>query len=272
MRGGRCSTPSLVVVSLADLSKVRGRADSPGVGAGSTETTALCPGCGYGMRAVQLAARYGRVVLVDVCDGCGGLWFDQQESQQLSPGAVLRLLERLTLRPARGVQPRSPCPRCRQTLQEVQDRQRATRFTYRRCPAGHGRFITAYHFLREKHLVRELTAPEIDQVRARIQQINCVNCGAPVRLAGPLACGHCGTPVSMVDPEQLRRELATLSQAEAGADRVDATLPIRLLQERAAAERVWAAIPGQRSWVDDMMTGDDSIAQAAIRLLGMRVG
>lgn len=224
------------------------------------------------MRALELGARYGRVVLVDACDGCGGLWFDQQESQQLTSGAVVRLIEQLTLRPARGVQPRSPCPRCRQTLQEVHDQQRATRFTYRRCPAGHGRFITAYHFLREKHLVRELTVPEVDEVRARIQQINCVNCGAPVRLAGTLACDHCGTPVSMVDPEQLRRELTTLSLAEAGADRVDATLPIRLMQERAAAERVWAAMPGERSWVDDVRTGDGGIAQAAIRLLRMRVG
>jgi len=223
------------------------------------------------MCAVAVDARYGRVVAVDVCDGCGGLWFDQQESQQLSPGAVLRLLERLTLRPARGVQPRSPCPRCRQTLQEIQDQQRATRFTYRRCPAGHGRFITAYHFLREKHLVRELTAAEIDQVRARIQQVNCVNCGAPVSLAGRLACDHCGTPVSMVDPEQLRRELATLTRVEAGERSLDPTLPIRLMQERAAAERAWATISGQRSWVDDMMAGDGGIAQAAIRLLGMRV-
>jgi len=225
------------------------------------------------MEAMGLAARYGRTVEVDVCDRCGGLWFDHAESQQLSPGATLRLLDRLTLRPSRGVNGRSPCPRCRQTLLDVHDQQRATKFTYRRCPAGHGRFITAYHFLREKHLVRELTVAEIDEVRARIQQVNCVNCGAPVRLAGPLACGHCGTPVSMVDPEQLRRELSTLSQGESREGHVDPTLPIRLMQERAAAERAWAGMPGDRSWVDDLLSEQPSgIAQAAIRLLGMRLG
>lgn len=224
------------------------------------------------METVGLIARYGRQVDVDICGACGGLWFDDKESQQLSPGATLALLDRLTLRPSRGIQGRSPCPRCRQALLDVQDQQRATKFSYRRCSAGHGRFITAYHFLREKHLVRELTSVEIEEVRARIQQINCVNCGAPVGLAGALSCGHCGTPVSMVDPQQLRRELATLSLAEADGRDVDPTLPMRLLHERAATERAWASMPGDRSWVDDLMADNTGIAQAAIRMLGMRLG
>lgn len=225
------------------------------------------------METIGLPARYGRAIEVDVCSGCGGLWFDQMESQQLSPGGTLKLLERITLRPSRALQGRSPCPRCRQTLQDVHDQQRATRFAYRRCPSGHGRFITAYHFLREKHLVRELTPSEIGEVRARIQQVNCVNCGAPIGLAGALACGHCRTPVSMVDPQQLRRELATLGKSESRDREVDPTLPIRLMQERAAAERAWAGMPGERSWVDDLMSDAHSgIAQAAIRLFGVRVG
>ncbi len=232
----------------------------------------MCPGCGQTMEAVELAARYGRTVEVDICDGCGGLWFDHAESQHLSPGATIALLERLTLRPSRAVNGRSPCPRCRQTLLQVHDQQRATRFTYRRCPSGHGRFITAYHFLREKHLVRELTHAEVEEVRARITQINCVNCGAPVSLAGALACGHCGTPVSMVDPQQLRRELSALHASEAREGHVDPALPMRLMQERAAAERAWAGMPGDKSWVHELMTGTDSgIAQAAIRLLGLRI-
>ena len=238
--------------------------------------TAMCPGCGFAMDAVGLPARYGRVVHVDVCDGCGGLWFDHQESQQLSPGGTLKLLERLTLRPSRALQSRSPCPRCRQTLQDVSDQQRATRFSYRRCPSGHGRFITSYHFLREKHLVRELTALEATQLRDAIRQINCVNCGAPVSVGDTLTCGHCGTPVSMVDPQQLRRELAVLARAGDERRTVDPTLPIRLAQERAAAERAWATVPERRSWVEDLLRQDaragNGIVQAAIRLLGTRLG
>ena len=235
--------------------------------------SALCPGCGYAMDAIGLPERYGRVVQIDVCDGCSGLWFDHLESQQLSPGATLKLLERLTLHPSRTLQPRSPCRRCRQTLQEVSDQQRATRFTYRRCPSGHGRFITASHFLREKHLARELTAAEVTRLRESIQQINCVNCGAPVSFDEALTCGHCDTPVSMVDPEQLRRELATLARAH-DSRQVDPSLPIRLAQERAAAERRWATLPGDRTWPEDVMspgkTASD-IVQIAIRLMGQRL-
>jgi hypothetical protein len=237
--------------------------------------TAMCPGCGFAMDSIGLPARYGRVVQVDVCAGCGGLWFDDKESQQLSPGGTLTLLERLTLRPTRPLHGRSPCPRCRQTMQEVSDQQRATRFTYRRCPSGHGRFITAYHFLREKHLVRELTLAEVSQLREAVRQVNCVNCGAPVTLGQTLTCAHCATPVSMVDPQQLRRELAILARAASDARQIDPTLPIRLAHERAAAERTWAGLPDQRSWVQDVLLQDSaggSIVQAAIRLLSTRVG
>jgi hypothetical protein len=222
------------------------------------------------METVGLNLRYGQVGQVDVCDHCGGLWFDHGESQRLSPGATLSLLDRLTLRPECGIQPRSACPRCRQTLLEVQDQQRATRFTYRRCSSGHGRFITAYHFLREKDLVRELTAPEIEEVRARVQQVNCVNCGAPVDLSGRLACTHCGTPVSMVDPQQLRRELDALHRADTRDGAVDPTLPMRLVHERALAERTWATLPGERSWVDRLARADEAstIVDAVVRLLG----
>jgi len=221
------------------------------------------------MAGISVPARYGREVQIDVCGSCGGLWFDQQESQHLSPAGTLHLLEHVTLRPSHSIQPRSPCPRCRQTLLDVTDQQRSTRFSYRRCPAGHGRFITAYHFLREKHLVRELTAREVEDVRAHVQQVNCVNCGAPVSLGGAVACGHCATPVSMVDPQQLRRELETLRRADAATRSVDPTLPVRLLQERAAAERAWANLPGERSWAAELLADrTEGIAQAVVRLLG----
>jgi hypothetical protein len=157
----------------------------------------------------------------------------------------------------------------------VTDQQRATRFTYRRCPSGHGRFITSYHFLREKHLVRELTSAEVMQLRASIQQVNCVNCGAPVSLGETLTCSHCATPVSMVDPQQLRRELAVLAKADDGSRRIDPTLPIRLAQERAVAERTWASLADQRSWIQDVLLQDTAgagIVQVAIKLLGTRLG
>ena len=74
----------------------------------------------------------------------------------------------------------------------------------------------------------------------------------------------------MVDPQQLRRELATLRLADAESRELDPTLPIRLLKARAETERAWAGMAGERSWIDDLMADDGGIAQAAVRLLGMR--
>lgn len=233
-----------------------------------------CPGCGSAMEPLALDGHYGRQVHVDSCSQCGGLWFDGLESQQLSAGGTLQLLERLSSAEARPVQARSACPRCRQPLTETSDQQRGTRFTYRRCHAGHGRFITAYQFLREKHLVRELTPVEIASVRHTIQQVNCVNCGAPVEIRRVLACAHCGTPVSMVDPDQLRRELEALGEADARHHDVDPMLPIRLLQERAAAQRAWRGVPGDTTWIEDLLREqrEGGFIRAALKLLGTRLG
>jgi hypothetical protein len=234
---------------------------------------AFCPGCGTAMQVITLPARYGREVEVDSCEACGGLWFDGLESQQLTPESTLHLLECLTLTASRPWQARSACPRCRQTLLDVHDQQRATRFTYRRCPSGHGRFISAYQFLREKHLVRELTRPEIEELRHSIRQVNCVNCGGPVSVGVEPTCPHCGTPVSMVDPNQLRRELTSLKRASQASATVDPTLPMRLARERAAAEQTWAALPDSQTWMDTLLSADSGrdIVSATIRLLAKRL-
>jgi hypothetical protein len=226
------------------------------------------------MTEVRLAAHYGREAVVDHCASCGGLWFDGLESQQLTAGGTLELLELMadmaTPR-ALGAQPR--CLRCRRVLREVTDTQRGTRFTYHRCPEGHGRFITAYQFLREKHLVRELSTQELLQLRASIQQVNCVNCGAPVRLAGGSACIHCRTPVSTVDPAQLRVELQALQERDERSRTVDPTLPVRLAHERAKAERDWAAEGQDLSWMQDAMRIDANggLLATALRMLTRRV-
>ena len=77
----------------------------------------------------------------------------------------------------------------------------------------------------------------------------------------------------MVDPQQLRRELATLAQASTEAGRVDPTLPVRLARERAEAERTWATLPDSRSWVETLLATDarSDIVSATIRLLSKRV-
>ncbi len=38
-----------------------------------------CPNCGIDMNLVQVSSHYGINILVDQCDRCGGLWFDDGE-------------------------------------------------------------------------------------------------------------------------------------------------------------------------------------------------
>lgn len=41
--------------------------------------TLYCPGCGGTLKEVWAEANYGRVLLLDQCHDCGGVWFDRWE-------------------------------------------------------------------------------------------------------------------------------------------------------------------------------------------------
>ena len=105
------------------------------------------------------------------------------------------------------------CPRCRSRLLDTQDMQRNTRFSYSRCPHGHGRFTTFFNFLREKDFVRPLSAAQLDELRQHVQTVNCSNCGAPIDLAHASSCGHCGSALSILDMQQAEKVVEQLRRA-----------------------------------------------------------
>jgi hypothetical protein len=159
-------------------------------------------------------------------------------------------------------------------LVESHDLQRATRFSYHRCPKRHGRFLTFFQFLRARNFVRSLDAGEMAELRARIRQVNCSNCGAPVDVERNAACRFCRTPVAVLDPDQVRKAIDELRQAEEKRQAVDPALPIALATERLRAERAWAELPEARGW-PALVTGEGSDLVAAglralVRLLSDR--
>jgi hypothetical protein len=165
--------------------------------------------------------RFGRQphgeVIIDVCWDCHALWFDRYESSSLAPRSVIdlfRLIHEHRGKPARALADRMGCPHCRAGLAVTQDVQRANRFTYHRCPNGHGRLTTFFQFLREKQFVRSLTQPEIDGLRATVKQVRCSGCGAAVDLARDAACAYCRSPVSVLDAAAVEKALASLTEAE----------------------------------------------------------
>lgn len=233
-----------------------------------------CPRCGDSMREEPLGGRHGRSVTIDLCRRCQALWFDGHESLALTPAATLSLFRSIGQQVARP-EPRpvdlEKCPRCRARLRITHDRQRTTTFEYRRCPNGHGRFITFYEFLREKDFIRPLTPTQIAELARALDAINCSNCGAPVSLAAGAGCAHCGSPLSMLDLRQAEALIAQLQQADARANQpVDPLLPLRLEQARRDVESVFAGQPRSVS-LDDVRSGLVGAGlKAPSRLLGDR--
>ena len=80
-------------------------------------------------------------VELDVCFECKAIWFDQYESAQLTPGAVIALFK--MIHEHREATPRRladsmRCPHCPSRLVFTQDIQRTNRIAYHRCPQSHG--------------------------------------------------------------------------------------------------------------------------------------
>ncbi|MCC6243597.1 MAG: hypothetical protein IT353_12200 [Gemmatimonadaceae bacterium] len=169
------------------------------------------------MESRHLARHLHGEVVIDVCWSCHAMWFDQFESTQLTPDAVLSLFRQIH---EHGTQPPRPlalslrCPRCTTVLVPTHDIQKHARLHYFRCPDGHGRLITFMEFLREKSFVRPLSLPEIEQLRRSVTQVRCSSCGAAVSVERDAACPYCRAPLSILDAEAVDKALAALSEAE----------------------------------------------------------
>jgi Zn-finger nucleic acid-binding protein len=211
------------------------------------------------MTAQTLAAHNGRTVTVDICQPCQSIWFDTRESVALSPASTLmlfRLIGDRTARPAPTAAELAKCPRCHGRLRLTRDLQRNTRFEYLTCPHGHGRLTTFLEFLKEKQFVRALTPPQLAELRATVQTVNCSNCGAAVNLATSSACRHCGSPLSILDLSQAQALVEQLQNADRRGQPVDPALPLNLERARRQTEAAFAGLVRDASFLDDIASTD----------------
>jgi Zn-finger nucleic acid-binding protein len=210
----------------------------------------ICPGCGSAMEERSLEGTYGAKVTLDICGGCQSFWFDLRESLQLAPGSVLELFR--MIHEAQGAPPvpqqtTKKCPRCASVLVETHDLQRITRFSYFRCPAGDGRLIGFFQFLKEKNLIKPLDPKQLAALRQQVKVINCSNCGAPVDLEKGAVCEHCDAPISMLDPNQVEATITQLSAAAAKGRAVDPQeLAARVAMARAKTESFYARLDSEQ--------------------------
>lgn len=183
-------------------------------------------------------------VEIDLCFACHVLWFDQYESAQLTPGAVIELFRAIHAHQDQAPRPLAEecrCPECRARLKLTHDIQRTTRIAYYRCAEGHGRLTTFVQFLREKNFVRSLTAPEVERLRASVAQVRCSSCGAPVSLARDPACGYCRAPIAILDADAVARALSELDAAEVKRTKVN---PAAAIDALLAGQRIERTLRG----------------------------
>ena len=188
----------------------------------------IFPSCSADMTPLELGARLGSRLDIDLCPACRAIWFDRYEDLQMAPAATLKvfgIISEQTGAPAIQLTGTLRCPRCQGRLLLTHDIQRTTPFRYWRCDAGHGRLMAYIDFLREKDFVRPLTSQQLDELRQNVQTINCSNCGAAIDLAKDSVCAHCGSAVSMLDLKQMARTIGQLQTAAAGQAPADAAHP-----------------------------------------------
>jgi DNA-directed RNA polymerase subunit RPC12/RpoP len=169
------------------------------------------------MDSLTFARRVHGTLNVDVCWPCHAIWFDQYESAQLTPSAVIDLFRKIHEHrdePVRPLADHLHCPRCRAALVLTHDLQRHNTLRYHRCPDGHGRLTTFMQFLREKEFVRTLSASEIETLKATVTQVRCSSCGAVVDLERDVACRYCRSAIAVLDPVAVEKALTHLTDAE----------------------------------------------------------
>ena len=88
------------------------------------ETGRICPNCKGTLKESYAEASYGRVLLLDQCETCGGIWFDQWELYLLREAEARRLdtiNENSLLSSNPHLKGEGLCPRCKLNLEPFKD-------------------------------------------------------------------------------------------------------------------------------------------------------
>ncbi len=103
-----------------------------------------CPGCGGDLKEVFAKATYGRVLLLDQCGRCGGVWFDRWELYFLKPDEALRL-DTVDLNAIAALNPTlkgsGKCPACSVPLTDFNDPALPRDASLKRCPECSGLWL-----------------------------------------------------------------------------------------------------------------------------------
>jgi Zn-finger nucleic acid-binding protein len=104
----------------------------------------ICPECGGVLHEVYAAANYGRVLLLDQCKGCGGVWFDRWELYFVTDKSI-KDLEGIDASSFASESPvhtgKGQCPRCEKALTVFTDANLPKDALIERCPLCNGLWL-----------------------------------------------------------------------------------------------------------------------------------
>lgn len=103
-----------------------------------------CPECGGSLKKVYAEANYGRYLLLDQCQNCGGIWFDrwelyflkEDEANRLDPVDREMLFCLLSFVKGSGL-----CPECKVDLEPFKDPNLPKDAKIERCPQCNGLWL-----------------------------------------------------------------------------------------------------------------------------------
>ncbi len=159
-----------------------------------------CPGCEGELKEVYAEAHYGRYLLLDQCQDCGGIWFDQWElyylkdceAKRLDPVDKGRLLSPLSFRKGPGT-----CPVCEIDLKPFRDLNLPEDANIERCPQCSGLWLNRGELRRyedHKRILKEgqkgdlplsdqLPIPIPDDHNKRLEDLQALGEAISVRIA-----------------------------------------------------------------------------------------
>jgi len=133
--------------------------------------TARCPACGFDMKQVSAHADPGRLIVVDQCGKCGGIWCDKWELYAVAPEEAKRIdpLDDALLRNPLPLPDKTLyCPRCADRLQIFHDPLLPVDIQFQRCRRCDGIWLNRGAFARYKDFQQQTRAVKMpDEERLR---------------------------------------------------------------------------------------------------------
>jgi len=115
------------------------------------------------MHQVSVPSHYGQQVIIDQCEGCGGIWFDAFELFRVKLGEAQEIesLDPDRLRTPSDIEdPRLLCPRDRTALVLYKDPNFPRELILTRCPKCQGFWLNRGEFTRYQETRQKLMLPK----------------------------------------------------------------------------------------------------------------